>query len=781
MAGRWRVWDSLYMEEEFLCISNIEASHSNETDILPVPGCRSIPSIDVFSFTLPKEALDLEHDSSSWRTRGRGKSLADRALRSRELCRRPGNEMKNTAASEKSQTSGKHFMNSELNYDELFPSLNASISKKTDRKPAVRKKTERCRGKKNSRTETSDDLKIGDAVDQPDILEKVNESENFIKTSNHYVKGLLKKHDGIMAGRVDEEEKINEEYLSEDVHNYGNTARKQFDDERKNFLPEQNDGLHAFQCKGLNNDAGSDDVEKEIQSKDLLQGGFFKKERDKDEAQTGSNYETEEEKEGKTANGFQECMSDNHCNDFLDSSKFSFERHWSRKNSISQERTLNVFMNEVENKTTDKGNCSNRLLDNLPENFHSFAKADIQNSFKNSISVAPMKTHMSLKETNVMSEEVHVTTQETLLTPQESSVTPQETLVTPQETLLTPQDTQVTNEEIQVTPQETQVTSEEIQVTPQETLVTPQETQVTTEKIQVTPQETQVTTEKILVTPQETQVTSEEIQVTPQETLVTPLETQLTTEEIQVIPLETEVTTEKIQVTPQETLVTSEEIQVTSQETLVTPLETQLTTEEIQVIPLETEVTTEKIQVTPQVTSEVIQVTPKETHVTTNETRVTPHEAQISPQEVQVTQNKTQMTKVKMIIDTDKSSTDDSAAVGTMVKDAESITCDNEDKYDGFKHVTEDALEVLSTSDEDTGPCDVLMENLPLTFTEEELREMVEPYGKMVSFHFTETDNSLSCTIRISNSSSGELLAVSLDGLEINGQRAKVTVDENDI
>lgn len=84
------------MEEEFLCISNIEASHSNETDILPVPGCRSIPSIDVFSFTLPKEALDLEHDSSSWRTRGRGKSLADRALRSRELCRRPGNEMKNT-------------------------------------------------------------------------------------------------------------------------------------------------------------------------------------------------------------------------------------------------------------------------------------------------------------------------------------------------------------------------------------------------------------------------------------------------------------------------------------------------------------------------------------------------------------------------------------------------------------------------------------------------------------------------------------------------------------
>ncbi|XP_028395607.1 uncharacterized protein LOC114519643 [Dendronephthya gigantea] len=82
----------------------------------------------------------------------------------------------------------------------------------------------------------------------------------------------------------------------------------------------------------------------------------------------------------------------------------------------------------------------------------------------------------------------------------------------------------------------------------------------------------------------------------------------------------------------------------------------------------------------------------------------------------------------------------------------------------------------MSTNELEMDPCNILLENLPLAITEEELEEIVEPYGEMVSYKFKDDEKSKMCNIRMPCSSSGELLVVSLDGLEINGYRIKATM-----
>ncbi|CAB3993818.1 ---NA--- [Paramuricea clavata] len=86
----------------------------------------------------------------------------------------------------------------------------------------------------------------------------------------------------------------------------------------------------------------------------------------------------------------------------------------------------------------------------------------------------------------------------------------------------------------------------------------------------------------------------------------------------------------------------------------------------------------------------------------------------------------------------------------------------------------------MSSSDIEMEPCNVLLENLPLALTEEKLQEIIEPYGEMESYNFNiNDDSSKTCTIRMPNSMSGELLVVSLDGLEVDGYRIKAQMDDS--
>ena len=86
MAGRWRTWNLDCLEETL-------TSRPREKEVEPLilaGSLKEIPYINLSSIVLPKEALSLAYDDGSLRSRGRGRSLANRALASNKPSRRPG-------------------------------------------------------------------------------------------------------------------------------------------------------------------------------------------------------------------------------------------------------------------------------------------------------------------------------------------------------------------------------------------------------------------------------------------------------------------------------------------------------------------------------------------------------------------------------------------------------------------------------------------------------------------------------------------------------------------
>lgn len=88
MGSRWRTWDLDCLEETLLT-----RDVDDEVEPLIAFGCRrEIPRVDFSSLVLPKEALFSTNDnhSKSSKSRGRGRSLANRALGFDKPSRRPG-------------------------------------------------------------------------------------------------------------------------------------------------------------------------------------------------------------------------------------------------------------------------------------------------------------------------------------------------------------------------------------------------------------------------------------------------------------------------------------------------------------------------------------------------------------------------------------------------------------------------------------------------------------------------------------------------------------------
>ena len=86
MASRWRVWD-------LECVQETLASRQYEKEVEPLIAdecTREILCVNFSSIVLPKEAYLTSNDGGNVRSRGRGRSLVNRALGLDKPSRRPG-------------------------------------------------------------------------------------------------------------------------------------------------------------------------------------------------------------------------------------------------------------------------------------------------------------------------------------------------------------------------------------------------------------------------------------------------------------------------------------------------------------------------------------------------------------------------------------------------------------------------------------------------------------------------------------------------------------------